>query len=260
MGNIEVLKEIIITKKENIEQCVLISWYCLSQFLLSYMRYGNNKITQNNKEVYRMFLEIWKEENTYLNILQKNIKTLNVPDAFAFIDNLDEMNDMYIEYLYKVLDDLEGAYETGHEYSATIPKKQFKTILDNNDFRREVVRIVLGENILKDYFKFPDEFWDYIKNKTIVLDEGIEDGEDFTGVYHRLDKNDVLVDIKLYLPRITNMRTLLMNVQLINHAYLLYIQKRIQIKEMDYSKESEIEQQEFLENYFEPTYKRIFKN
>ena len=55
------------------------------------------------------------------------------------------------------------------------------------------------------------------------------------------------------------MRTLLMNIQLINHAYLLYIQRRMQIKEMDYSKESEIEQQQFLENYFEPTYKRIFK-
>lgn len=260
MRNIEVIKEIIEIKKENLEQGVRVSWYCLSQYLLSYIRYGNNKITQNNKEVYRMFLENWKEENTYLNILQQNIKTLNGPETLSFFDKLDELNEEFINYIYYALDGIESAYETGREYSATIPKKHFCSITDSNDFRREVVRIILGENILKEYFQFPEEFWNYIENKTIILDEGIEDGEDFIGVYHRLDKNDILLDIKLYLPRITDMKTLLMNVQLINHAYLLYIQKRIQMKEMDYSKESEIEQQEFLETYFEPVYKRIFKN
>lgn len=118
---------------------------------------------------------------------------------------------------------------------------------------------MLGENVEEKYFPYPKEFWEYLKPRMTILTGEIEKDIDFYGVYTKIDSANILRDIKVYIPEDRDMKTLLITVHEINHAYILYTHLNEPFLDLDYEKIAKEEEQNFLETYFKPHYKRIFK-
>ncbi len=257
----EIKSEIKEIQKENIEEFFHLSHYSWSQYFMAWFRYGKDSlITQNNKEVFKIYLANLLEEEKYLCLLWKNLRSdLQSSDVLQFLDQLDSSHEKCSHYLYQSLDHLFNAYELDKEYAAKLEPKNFCFLKETDSYRIELVRILLGAHVLENYFQYPSEFWEYIKNRVTLLDDEIEN-MDFIGVYPKLDGENRLTNIKIFLPRMINIQTLKINVHELNHAYLLYTQLGKVFQELDYEGLAKKEEQNFMENYFTPILKRVFKS
>lgn len=87
-------------------------------------------------------------------------------------------------------------------------------------------------------------FWRFLKGKIKVLPLGVQEFP--WGCFLRLDRDGVLVDIRILVPKIVDEATLLVNIHELTHAYelfgklnLLYEENRQRSEELAVSKEQE---------------------
>lgn len=252
----ELIEEIIENKNQNFEQLLLISYYSITNYLISALKYGfKHVITKKNIEILRKYLSIFKEENLYLKILFNNCNCVCLPESLAFLDKLDEVNEKTILYFYEAMDDLEDAIYLGNRYRMEDASRHFKFITEDKSYREDVVRLVLGENVVKDYFNYPLEFWTYLDKRTYILDEDLDDDIlSTTGVNIRINSKNLVEDLRIFIPRITDLKTLLINIHEINHAYLIYEELGREFIDLDYEEIAKNEEKRFLEEYFIPNY------
>lgn len=255
-----IVDEIEEIKRENLEQLFYMAYYTLKNYIKSVLKYGSqNKITYKNKELFQTFVSIQKEENLLLNLLLKNRKKINIGEAYAFLDSLDELNEKTMQYFYQYLDDLEVAYSLGEERRTKEPLKKFETLLETEKYRREIIRMLLKEDVLKDFFAYPDEFWEYVTPRICQIEE-IAEGKAFYAVYVKTDEENKIKNIKVYVPKIIDLETLLINIHEINHAYLLYKNLNQPLcQEEEYERLAKEAEQFFLESYFDEAYRKVFK-
>ena len=93
-----------------------------------------------------------------------------------------------------------------------------------------------------------------------ILTGEVEEEMPFYGVYTKIDSENRLRDIKVYVPEDRDLKTLLITIHEINNAFVLYERLNEPFLDLDYEKMAKEEEQSFLETYFEPHYKRIFKS
>ncbi len=245
-------------KKYNIEETIAVIKYSLLQYVKSLLRYGStNLITKNNLELLKIYFANLKEEYSFYKILLNNHKNLFYADTLEFLNNLNDWQEVFISYIYQCLDDLEDAYEMGIEYRASFPKKDFAFLTESMQYQNEIIRLLLGESVLLNYFQYPIEFWNYMKSRTIILNEGIDDQE-FVGVYPKLDQYNRVENLKMFVPQIIDLKTLLINIHEYNHAYMLYSRLGKAFEEANYEDLAKAEEKNFMENYFEPLKEKIF--
>lgn len=246
-------------KRQNWEETKDLLIYGLSQYFKSLLKYGrNSKITNNNIKVLKMYWDNLQEEENYYALLLHNQNLLSTAETLDFLADIDNWKEQFLKYLYDCLDSLEDSYEMGIEHRAKLPRKDLVFLTETPKYRKEIVRLLLGNSFLQDYFKYPQEFWSYMQNRTIVLNDGIDD-YDFIGVYPKLDKDNHILAIKMYIPQIIDLQTMLVTIHEYNHAYMLYFQLGEKMQNYDYEALAKGEEARFLETYFEPAYQRIFK-
>jgi len=88
-------------------------------------------------------------------------------------------------------------------------------------------------NFLKEVNIYDEKAINYLKDKTRILDYS-EESKDFIGTYPQVDKNNILKDIKMCVPKITNDITLSINIHEYVHALLLYKNLNKEYKEDKY--------------------------
>ncbi len=255
-------------KEINLEETIFITSKLIFQYLRSLIVYGfKSKITTSNLELLKIYYQNLKEENKYYKAILNNYKNLigdeDLDALLDYLELIDTWKEDFILYIYNFIDDLNIAFNLNQEYRAQFPKKDFDYLTETDKYRRECIRIILGMSSVIDYFSadfnFPEDFYEYMKNRTIHLDDSHENRMDFIGVYPKIDQNGKVMDIKMYLPYIEDMKTLLITIHEYYHAYQLYLQLDKEFQDIDYEKDAKAAEQKYLEEFFEPTYQRIFK-
>ena len=248
-------------KKENIEEIILITKYCLNTYINSVIVFGfNSKVTQDITNVLKEVINIIKEEHNMLNFLKEYTKDSNVNEVNNFIIELDILNEETIQYYYHVLDGIEDACDIELEWKANRPVKHFKSLIDSYDYHKKLYGLILSTEDIKKFFNYPKEFWNYIDKKTYLLDSRLEQNKDFYGVNMKLNEEKYLTDIKIFIPEIINLETALINVHEIKHAYDLYerLGKIIDKDELEYEETSKKYEQNFKERYLVKRYQQTF--
>lgn len=255
--------EIYEIKRENFEQFCLMLRYTLGNFMASGVQYGfTHSITKKNFQVFGDYFAILKEENAYLNLLLRANPKFESSQMFRFLDLLDEKNDEAIAYFYQILDDFGDSISFGGEgYRFQYPKRHFKFITEVEDFQNELTRLILGENVLQEYYSYEDVFWNYLKPRTTVL-EGISKDNDsyFYGVYPKISEDQILRDFKMIVPHMDDLKTLFINVHELNHAYVLYQRLYQPFEELDYESYAKKAEEDFRENCLERKRKQLFQD
>lgn len=77
--------------------------------------------------------------------------------------------------------------------------------------------------IIKQFLNYPDKFWHYIHSRIIYIDSTIPGNEMFYNTLMKFDDNNKLVDIKVFIPYIIDIKTARINVHELKHAYDLYL-------------------------------------
>lgn len=109
--------------------------------------------------------------------------------------------------------------------------------------------IIFNFDDIKKYLNYEKEFWEFIKSKILFISDNIESNKYFYSVL-RKEKDDILIDIKIIVPKIIDLKTTLINIHEFKHAYDLYkvFGKKVYISDTEYEKRAMNEEIKFIDN------------
>ena len=246
---------------QNIEEVFLMAKYCLIAYVKSVMSFGRDHfVTLEVIRVWKEFLSIIREEKNILKYLVQYGFFEDMEEVNNFMFELKDVNEETVLYYYEVLDGIETACEMNLEWRATRPKKEFATLIETEDYRRKLCFLTISLEDIKKFLGYEEEFWEYIQKRILFIDSHFEEDRDFYGVNIKLDDNQCLKDIKVFVPNIINLSTALVNVHEFNHAYCLYKRLGYSICESDdfYEEVAKNCEKMFEEDYLVKKYKRDF--
>lgn len=254
-------KDILNIRFQNIEEIILMVKYCLVAYAKSVISFGfKHSVTSEVVRVWKEFLSIVIEEKNLLNKIVEYGLFVDVDEVYNFLDELDDLNEETILYYYRVLDDIETACEMGDSWRATRPKRDFRTLIEIDEYRKKLYALTLSLENVKEFLGYEEDFWIYIKTRVLFLDSHFEEDNDFYGVNIKLDDSNFLIDMKVLVPRIINLETALVNVHEFNHAYYLYKTLGYPIVNDDifYEEMTKSYENLFQDEYVKKKYKKFF--
>ncbi len=110
---------------------------------------------------------------------------------------------------------------------------------------------------IKRFLNYSSTFWQYIEKRIVPTDDCF-----FYGVNMKMDTNNCLVDMKVFVPVITDLQTTLVNVHELKHAYDLYqlLGNPLDKGEYEYERRVKELEESFKEKYMVKNINRYLKN
>lgn len=185
----------------------------------------NSKAT---KECLNAFTEYRKnliaETNLY-DYLYRHSKCAENDAVGEYLQDLFQLGEDTYAYYDKLLEEILVACDLKHEHRIIREKKNFQTLIESNEFFAKLLEILIDEDDILAYLKVSKEFMDFINKhdlRTIYIDYNDENEREFIGVNYKLDENDILKDIKIYVPSIIDLNTALIYCHTVSSAFEIY--------------------------------------
>lgn len=207
----------------NKDEFLLMIKYCLEAYIKSFLVFGNNSlVTQDSFNVFKEYINIIQERKKIVKFLLQNSKYIDFEEANELLISMEDLNEKTILYYYRVLDDIVDACDCKDEFRAQRINKDFNTLIETDDYCAEASGLIMTFDDVQRFLSYPDEFWKYVDKKITYIDSRKEKNDKFYSTLMRFDKNNCLIDIKVIVPYIINLKTALVNIHEFKHAYDLY--------------------------------------
>lgn len=221
---IKIIKECIKELKgANNEQTWIMLKSFMESFIMSIVMFGNNEITKDAYTIWENYIKIQKEETKIHKYIINHAKDIDFNKCMELFDILEETNEQTIMYYIDAFEDIQTACETKNELYAKHSKKQFQTLIETDEYKIKTVALATKKIDIKEFLNLPEEFWNYIKNKIKYIDGNKKENEFFYSTLMKFDENNHLIDIKVLIPYIIDLKTALVNVHELKHVYDLYL-------------------------------------
>lgn len=129
----------------------------------------------------------------------------------------------------------------------TSSKRSFETLNETDRYDAELLGLLLTEKDLDCYYQKEDAYY-YLKERAKVWNSSVEKGKGYFGLFTE-DDGEMIKEIKLCVPKITNLETMLVNVHEFKHGISLYPYIGSLIPDFDFEKEAELEEEFFISKY-----------
>lgn len=248
------------TKRENIEEVFKMAKYCLSAYMYSLNVFGlHSGVTKGAIYTWKDFLAILKEEKNLMHMIVRNADKIDKYMADEYLDMLDDLNDDTFRYYCSYLDSIENACDMKTAWRAKKGLKEYDTLIETNNYRQQLVEMMITKEDIMEFMSLPNHFWNFIKTRTIHGDDYDENDQEFYGINVKCDHHCNLIDIKLIVPKIINLKTALINVHEYQRAYELYklLGHKFHETMIDNSTSKEFQKQ-FKDNYMTNFYSKFF--
>lgn len=210
-------------KELNLDSIKLVILNVLETYFHSLFTYGSSHpITKDVINIWNEFIYNLIEENKFCKFFLKNSSIIDLYDCLVLFDLITDTNDKLISYIYDCLDDITSACETKCEFRAQHSKRDFKTIIENEEFKKSAVGLIINFEDIKKFLNYPKEFWDYAESRIRRVDSTDERNKYFYSTLMKFDDDNNLIDMLILVPYIINLETSLVNVHEFKHAYDLY--------------------------------------
>lgn len=187
---------------------------------------------------------IKKEQAKLLKFLRQNLKKIDSNELDKVLTTLKTVSQKTVDdQCYRLLSDNEQVKKIDG----------LQTVTDTDQFRKEVYGLTLKMNDIVKYLNYPSSFWAYILPRIIRTDE-----EKVHGIYVKCDEEEIVKDIKLYIPHIINLNTAKINIHEFRCAYDIYQMLNGVYVDGDYENSDEIIEEGFENNYLKQKVKKQF--
>lgn len=247
-------------KWQNREQLFMM----IKEYVVMYMKIGyffrNSKderktLVENLKD----YFKIIKEENRYFTFMLKHLDRITDDnELYEVLDQLDRKNSQTYHYYDGIINEYELSISLNDQKRATITKKNFSSIIDSTKYQEEIIGLFLNKDDLMNYFHEHSNVFEYLKSRTKVYNCDAEDGMTYYGVYPIIE-NNILTNINICVPKITNLKKLLINIHEYNHAIDLFEYLGQAYLEQDYEKSAKLEEERFLKTYIKEKQQKYFQ-
>lgn len=215
--------EIIDIKKQNLEELWVFTKESLSSYFIALLTYGPfHQITMSIYHIWKEFYNILVKEQNIIDFLREKHKKIKLSEAYLLLDELDEINEETYLYYIDILFGIRSASELKQTYRAVRPKKDFDTLIETDDYELKAYGLILSLDDVKNFLNYSEHFWTYIKSKIRIINQE-QDKCMVPEVIMKFDDNNCLIDIRVIVPEIVDLKTTLINVHEFQHAYDLYL-------------------------------------
>ena len=207
----------------NRDEFLLILKYCLETYMKSLIIFGkNSSVTRDVFNVWKEYLNINFKRKKIIKFLLQNSKVIDNEEANEVLMSIEDLNEKTVLYYYRVLDDILDACDCNDAYRAKRINKDFDTLIETDNYSAQAIGLIMNLEDIKKFLSYPDTFWQYVDKKIVYVDSHKEGNDKFYSTLMRFDDNNNLIDIKVIVPYIINLKTALVNVHEFKHAYDLY--------------------------------------
>lgn len=186
-----------------------------------FMSLANGDDRENRKKLLtnlKDYLLVTKEENAILSYLISNFdKIKNFDTLESILDKLDLVNEVTFKHFNSLGEDYMRTLESREAYS--FPTTSISSLVVDSSIEKEVIGLTLSKEDLLSYYHKEDAIY-YLFNHTKTLDNNLDDTS-FYGCYPITDKN-TLKEIRVCVPPITNLKSMLINIHEYRHGIDLY--------------------------------------
>ncbi len=198
------------------------------------------------------YMAILSEENRLLNMILKNGINKDITAIDDLIGKLNDLADTTIAYYYSLLDDIEKEIEFNRSYPYRRIPKNFKTLIETDEFKLLVNGLNLTIIDVKKYLGYDDDFWNYIQNKIKIIKNPYLDYDlkmHYYGVWYEFNERKELTKLIICIPEIVDLKTAQIAIHEFRHAHDIYNGKTQEDSILeDMAKQ---EEEKFKTNYLE---------
>lgn len=237
----EYKREIREIKKQNLETLSLLLKYGVEDMIETIDN------VEKNAQILDEFHAISVEEKMLLNFIKRNLKRIDSNELDKMLEILDEINEKTVDYYYYLLD---------NNVADAVKEKQYRgleTITETEKYRKEVFGLTLGMDDVINYLNYDESFWAYILPRTIRIDD-----EELRQVNIKCNLNEVIEDIKVFVPNVINLETAKINIHEFTHAHDIFNMIGVKYLDKDYETIAVRNENEFESNYVNQKVKRRF--
>ena len=219
----EIKKNLMKNRDLNLEEQALMTMYAIKSYLGSLFKFGiKSEATKDALRVRKEFRRILKEEDKIFLFLLTNIYNINIDSLANMVDMLDDLNERTVEYYYRVLDDIDEAVELGDENRAKRIPKNFDTLIESKSYRQELMGLVENHRTIRDFLNYPDEFWEFMKDRYRTVEMDPETMEHEAGIAKYYDKDGNISDLVMVCPKPVDLYSSLAALRIWAEAYETY--------------------------------------
>ncbi len=217
----EIEKELMKNRDLNFEEHALMTIYSIKSYLAALFKFGiKSETARDALRVKKEFVRILKEEDKIFLFLLTNIYNIDLEALDNMVGMLDELNERTVKYYYGVLDDIDEAVEMGDERRAKRMPKNFDTLIESKSYRQELMGLVENHKTIRDFLNYPDEFWEFMKDRYRTVEMDPESIEHEAGIGRRsYDKDGNLDDFTMVCPKPVDLHSALAALRLWAEAY-----------------------------------------
>lgn len=193
------------------------------------------------------YCKITMKENTYLSFIMKNYKKIsNLEKLYSILDDMDELNEKTYLFYQSILEECERFTQSNVPFKASCVRG-FETLNETNKYEVELLGLLLTEKDLDKYYQKEETYY-YLKERTKVWNCSAEEGIRDFGLF-TVDDGDIIKEIRLFVPRIVDLKTMLINVHEFKHGISLYPYIGSSEPDFDFEKEAKLEEERFVSKY-----------
>ena len=220
------IKEI---KIENILAKIMMCKECIFLLIIVLIRKGlSNNYLEELIKIKDEYMAILSEENKLLNIILKNGINKDITAIDNLIGKLNDLTDTTITYYYSLLDDIEKEIEFNRNYPYRRLPKNFKTLIETDEFKLMTHGLNLTIEDIKKYLRYNDDFWNYIQDKTKIIKDPYLDYDlkmHYYGVWYEFNERKELTKLIICIPEIVDLKTAQIAIHEFRHANDIYTSK-----------------------------------
>lgn len=247
-------------KWQNREQLFMM----IKEYVIMYVKIGS--FFRNSKDERKVLIDnlkdyfkIISEENKYFTFLIKHLdKISNDHELYKILDQLDIKNSQSYYHYDGIISEYESSISLNDQRRAIITRKNFPSIIDTTKYREEIIGLFLNRDDLMNYFNEDSNVFEYLESRTKVYNCDVEDGMPYYGVYPIIE-NNILTNINICVPKIINLKAMLINIHEYNHAINLFKYLGKQYLDQDYEKRAKLEEERFLKTYIKRKQQKYFQ-
>ena len=220
------IKEI---KTENILAKIMMCKEYIFLLIIVLIRKGlSNNYLEELIKIKDEYMAILSEENKLLNIILKNGINKDITSIDDLIGKLNDLADTTITYYYSLLDDIEKEIEFNRRYPYRRLPKNFKTLIETDEFKLMAQGLSLTTIDVKKYLGYNDDFWSYIQDKTKIIKDPYLDYDlkmHYYGVWYEINESKELTKLIICIPKIVDLKTAQIAIHEFRHAHDIYTGK-----------------------------------
>lgn len=193
------------------------------------------------------YYKITRKENTYLSFIMRNYQEINnLEKLYSILDDMDELNEKTYLFYQSILEECESFIQSNVPFKPSCVRG-FETLNETEKYEAELLGLLLTEKDLDKYYQKEEAYY-YLKERTKVWNCSAKEGIGYFGLFTE-DDGDIIKEIKLCVPKIIDLETMLINVHEFKHGISLYPYIGSSKLDFDFEKEAKLEEKHFVSKY-----------